>query len=340
MANVATKQTDVILNTKVTLSRNLEGYRFPIKLDSQGKSEVIELVSNALDKSDIKFKRVELKIDKFNDELHSKGITTRRLYYGDPNIALFVSEDQELSVTVNDEEHIQISCVLEGLDTGKCFEKANELAAFLENNLNIAFTESLGFLTSDIEKIGLAMNVSYLAVIPGLIDKNGIIGLSNAFEENYCRLVPVEPKNKDNPLFILESKATLGIEEATLLKIADNLAQQFAVKERKARCEFVKNGEEFVEKYVNEYCRQFGILKYGILFSRTDMIEAASVFYIVQSAHPMEGELDLSWEQLTSIVRECIMSILSFGSEEMDVVECQRTMAKRVKKIINVDSNS
>lgn len=337
MANVSTRQTDVILNTKVTIARNLEGYKFPVKLDTNGKQEVIAIVEDALNKSDIKFNRVEIKIDKTNDELYSRGITSRHLYYGDPNVALFISASKDLSVLVNDGEHIKISCVSDGIDTASCFEKANNLAAFIENNLGIAYVESLGFLTSNIERIGLALNISYLAIIPGLVDKNGIVALSNTFEENYCKLTPIEPKNKDNPLYVLETKATLGIDEATLVKMADNLVQQFAVRERRARSEFVKGGEEMVEKYINEYCCQFGMLKYGTLFSRSRMIDASSIFYIVQSAHPMEGELNLTWEQLSSMVRECIMSILGFGSDEMDVIECQRTIAKRVKRIIGVD---
>lgn len=340
MSNISARQTDVILNTKVTIARNLEGYRFPVKLDSTGKQEVIAMVEDALNKSDIRFSRVDIKIDKINDELYSRGITSRHLYYGDPNVALYVSEDQNLSVLVNDSEHIKITCVADGLDTSSCYEKANNLSLFFENCLPIAYVDSLGFLTSNIERIGLAVNVSYLAIIPGLVDKNGIVALSNTFEENYCKLIPIEPKNKENPLFVLETKATLGIDEATLIKMADNLVQQFAVRERRARGEFVKSGEDIVEKYINEYCCQYGMLKYGTMFSRAKMIDAASIFYIVQSANPMEGELNLTWEQLSAIVRECILSILGFGSDEMDVIECQRTIAKRVKRIIDLANKS
>lgn len=328
-------QIDVIINTKVTISRNLEGYRFPVKLDEAGRNEIIATVRGVLSRYEaLKFDEVIPKFDDLNDELFGNRIAEREFYENKLATALFVSKDKEISVLVNGDEHIKIQCVLPGISTADCFEKANKLALFMEKNLSMAYAESLGFLTSDIERIGLALNVSYMAVIPGLIDKNGIVGLSNIFEENYCKLTPTDMKNKENPIYILESKATLGIDEITLIKIADNLALQFAAKERKARSEFVKNGEEIVDNYLNEYCCEYGIMKYGRLFTKKDVIGAVSIFYIVQSAAPMKDDLSLSWEQLCRIVTECIMSMLGLGSEEYNDLECRRNMASRVKNIL------
>ncbi|MCQ2482050.1 MAG: hypothetical protein MJ153_01010 [Clostridia bacterium] len=335
MSKMPVKQNDVILSTKITVSRNLDGLKFPIKLDASGKSEVIKEVRDVLAEYPIHFEEVVPKYDKLNNELYSKKIVDRQFYEANQGIALFVSDDHELSVLVNDGEHIKIQCVLPGMDTQNCFVKANKLAVFLENKMNISYTESLGFLTSDIEKIGLGMNVTFLAVIPGLLDKNGIVGLSNIFEENYCKLIPFDNKDKSNPLYFLESRANLGIDENTLLKISDNLAAQFAAKERKARCEYLKAGEEIIENYKNDYYCGYGILKYGTLFSRKDIVNSISIFYIVQTAQPVNDETFLSWEQLKLLVSECVMSILALGTEEFNVLECRKKIAVLVKQILD-----
>ncbi len=335
MSKMPVKQNDVILNTKITISRNLDGLKFPVKLDASGKSEVVKEVRSILAEYQVHFDEVVPKYDKVNNELYSKRIVDRHFYEANQGVALFVSDDRELSVLVNDGEHIKIQCVLSGMDTQKCFAKANKLAVFLENKMNISYTESLGFLTSDIEKIGLGMNVTYLAVIPGLLDKNGIVGLSNIFEENYCKLIPIDSKNKNNPLYFLESRANLGIDESTLLKISDNLASQFAAKERKARCEYLKAGEEITENYKNDYYCRYGILRYGTLFSRKDIVDSISIFYIVQTAQPISDETSLSWEQLKLLISECVMSILALGTEEFNVLECRKKTAELVKQILD-----
>src|SRR5690606_13399494 len=83
--------------------------------------------------------------------------------------AVVLSDSEDISIMINEEDHIRIQCLFPGLQINEALKRANEIDDVLEAKLDYAFDEDFGYLTSCPTNVGTGLRASVMVHLPGLI---------------------------------------------------------------------------------------------------------------------------------------------------------------------------
>ena len=116
-----TNETDIAVTTRVRLARNIRNIPYPRKMSAAQANELIQTVWSAFDNSPLKN---ELKIFDMNkiSDMEKKSLIEKHLISQElcaskvPSVAI-ISNDEKISVMVNEEDHLRIQVFADGLDT-------------------------------------------------------------------------------------------------------------------------------------------------------------------------------------------------------------------------------
>ncbi|MFP3670729.1 ATP--guanido phosphotransferase, partial [Priestia sp. SIMBA_032] len=78
-------------------------------------------------------------------------------------------ESEHISVMLNEEDHIRIQCLFSGLQLSEALQSANQIDNWIEKEVEYAFDESLGYITSCPTNVGTGLRASVMIHLPGLV---------------------------------------------------------------------------------------------------------------------------------------------------------------------------
>lgn len=171
-ANARGAWPDMIFSTRVRFARNLVGFPFPNRAEPRQLAEIRRLAMAAARASGLfprgHFLKLEAlsQLDKrFLVERHhvSHALASAVLPAG-----AAVSNDEDLSVMVNEEDHLRLQCLSAGFAIEEAFAAALKLDSLLGKALPFAYGAGFGFLTACPTNTGTGMRVSCLAHLPAL----------------------------------------------------------------------------------------------------------------------------------------------------------------------------
>lgn len=172
----------IAVSTRIRLARNLKGLPFGEKLTDQQAEELIEKVeqaaSPAAGKKFVTRRMAELsgaeKAALYEKHLISREMLARK------HAAVLLSEGEDISVMVGEEDHIRMQVLAGGMALKQCLEEAMRMDALLQENLYFAYSEQLGFLTQCPTNLGTGMRASVMLHLPMLTRTGRIDGIINA----------------------------------------------------------------------------------------------------------------------------------------------------------------
>ena len=167
--------SDIVISTRLRIARNLRQHPFPLlATDSQGE-EVVKKVTEVCD-SEAMRKRQPLQMiqmDQVNPlekrVLVEKHLISPHLAEESRKGAVLLSPDESVSIMVNEEDHIRIQVLLPGFRLNEAWEIGTKIDDIFEKDLNYAFDETRGYLTScPTRKRILEHHLKMLALLPHL----------------------------------------------------------------------------------------------------------------------------------------------------------------------------
>jgi protein arginine kinase len=82
--------------------------------------------------------------------------------------ALMLNADENISIMINEEDHIRIQCILPGLDLEKADRLSSEADQLLSEKLDYAYDDQFGYLTACPTNVGTGMRASAMVHLPAL----------------------------------------------------------------------------------------------------------------------------------------------------------------------------
>lgn len=258
-------QSDIVLSSRIRLARNLNKYTFPTLFRHDEASEVITNIEAALANADIE-ENVPLEMLKM-DELQllqkqvlvEKHLISPHLANDSSHGAVVLTETEDVSMMINEEDHIRIQCLFPGLQLKEALWKANMYDDFLENKIDYAFDETYGYLTSCPTNVGTGMRASVMVHLPGLIltrQMNRIVPAINQLGL-VVRGIYGEGSEALGNIFQLSNQITLGKAEEEIVEDLTGVVHQIIAQERSAREALVKTSNIQLEDRVY---RSYGVL--------------------------------------------------------------------------------
>lgn len=270
---------EVVISTRVRLARNLKDYPFPCKLNTQGREKIIEKVKNAIVNSNssiatnFSFIRMSELTPRQSVSLVERRLVSPEFISEAEGRALLLSNDEKLSIMINEEDHIRLQVITNGLSLEEAYDTADKLDTLLDENLDFAFDEKLGYLTQCPTNLGTGMRASVMLHLPALEKSRAI----NRIAGNLSKLgltirgahgEGTEPKGA---LYQLSNQVTLGISEKAAIENLKNITIQLVTQENQARERLCSSID--VQDTIS---RSLGILKSALVISHDEALKLLS----------------------------------------------------------------
>ena len=252
-----------ILSSRVRLARNLDKYPFKLKLCAGRAKHLVAEVANAamiaggnrfFHELDImSFGEVEKKV------FLEKHVVSPEFLSGSLPKGLLVSDDQNTSVMVNEEDHVRIQSISAGDNLAASYEVACHIDDLIEERLEYAFHADFGYLTSCPTNTGTGLRASYMIHLPCL-DKGEVAGKLLPHVAKFgitLRGIYGEGTAPMGSIYQISNQNTLGKTEEDIMDGLRTVTTNVLEHEQKARDQIVKGGKCFLEDKVY---RAHGIL--------------------------------------------------------------------------------
>jgi len=236
-------QHGIVLSSRIRLARNLEGYPFPTLGRPAPLADVLALLASrarklpnftSLDMYRLHPLETHLLVER---HLISPAFAASNL----PR-SLFLSDDSQLSLMFNEEDHLRLQCLLPGLQLEEAWTRAAATEDFLAQELNFAFDEQFGYLTSCPSNLGTGLRASAMLHLPALA---WLQALESIFQQVSqlgltVRGIYGEGSPASGHLVQVSNQVTLGPGETEIVAKIEAVCQQLIQYECNARQQLLR----------------------------------------------------------------------------------------------------
>ena len=261
---------DIVISSRIRLARNLQDHPFPAHMSKEEKNIVAELIkSNIIIEDSIVAGQFSFLSMSEMDEIKRHAMIERHLI--SPEFAakgkgsgLLLMKDESVSIMINEEDHIRIQVMKPGLNLIKAYELADKIDTLIDERLNLAFDDRLGFLTECPTNLGTGMRASIMLHLPMLTEAGVMPQLLNTVSKLgfIIRGFYGEGTEAKGCIYQLSNQVTLGISEKAALENLKGISFQIISQENSLRKER-QNDIKLQDKIM----RSLGLLKTAVIIS-------------------------------------------------------------------------
>lgn len=327
-------ENDIVISSRVRLARNIEDIPFPHQLDDQASKAVADKVYDGILMGNINLKEdFQLLAMKDLDQIERLNYIEKHLISPDlvKNVdkgSMLINKDETISILINEEDHIRIQCLLPGLQLEKAYDISDKIDDLLEERIDFAFDEDLGYLTACPTNLGTGIRVSVMLHLPVLrltgyintiLQAAGQIGLA-------VRGIYGEGTEISGDIYQISNQVTLGVTEKEVVGSLHNVTMQIIEKERKSRNKLLKTRKIDLE---DRLFRSLGILKNARKIAGKEAMQLISDVKLGANLGLME---DINMNKINSLITMIQPGYLQkYYNTELNPVERDIKRAKLIR---------
>ncbi|MCK4541036.1 MAG: hypothetical protein KAU17_02260 [Spirochaetales bacterium] len=319
---------DVAISSRVRLSRNLDNLPFPGMMDAYQEKQVSTTLLTA-----IKELPEPLRILDDLEPLDRRVLLERNLisqsYVLETERPIIVNPAGNVSIMINEIDHLRIAAIHGGLDLINAFRITDEIDRGLDKKVKYAASIDLGFLNTEMENCGTGLRGSVLLHLPGLVETGLIERSLKAVVQLGLNVRGFLGGEEDShgDLYQLSNMVNLGENEVEILEKLENVALQLVHYERKARKEMYQRKQIETEDRV---FRAYGLLHYAKMVNQNEAVTLLSSLRLGISL----GLLDLPMEIATALLFFCQKAHVTKETGFMDRLKENSVIDETRAKII------
>lgn len=320
--------SDVVLSSKIRLARNLQKVPFPCRMSNEIRKSVCKKIFAALQNSSFagEFDLIELSSlsDMEKIALAEKGFISPEMAKQTRSSAVLLSKDESCSIMLCEEDHIRLSVMHAGEDLKAAYKKADAIDNVFIKSMKIAFSDKLGFLTSNPMHLGTGMKASVALHLPAISERNMIGTLSAMVGKLGFSIKPLFSGN--GAFYELSNEISLGITEENAIDNLTAICDQIVAQERKFRNELMEYSD-----FEDKIFRAMGTLKMARKLTVKEFLELISLARLGVSMN----SFDISYESIGNMMHSLgTASILSQAETEFSTEDADRMRAQYVRENI------
>jgi len=256
-------ETNQILSSRVRLARNIENFHFNRKLSEDDAFEITHKVENIVRKINRRRPSNQLvnqELDRHNQQLLLEShVASPKFLMGKLPKKIFTDFNQNISLMINEEDHIRIQSVCPGSDLLLALSAANKLDDYLENYLDFSFDSELGYLTACPTNVGTGLRASFMIHLPCL-DKTDLVKKLQPFiAKNGLTLRGIygEGTISLGSIYQISNQVTLGKAENDIVQNLISCTQKIIKRENEIRDKILSTRRNYLQDKVY---RAYGVL--------------------------------------------------------------------------------
>ncbi|OMP67975.1 protein arginine kinase [Domibacillus epiphyticus] len=268
--------SDVVLSTRVRLARNLDEVCFPTVFQFDDAKKIVKQVNDAVSE------KLSLELLKMEDlsPLQKRVLVEKHLIspllaesslYG----AAFISEQEDISIMVNEEDHLRIQCLSSGLKLQETLDEANKIDNVIEESVQYAFDEKRGYLTGCPTNVGTGLRASVMIHLPALVLTRQMNRIIPAISQLglVVRGIYGEGSEALGNIFQISNQLTLGKSETDIIEDLGSVVHELMSREQSARDALVKTSKLQLEDRI---FRSYGILANSRIIETNEAFQCLS----------------------------------------------------------------
>ena len=293
---------DVVCSTRVRLARNLRQFPFPARATVKQREAVEQQVKDALLSGnsilskEFRFLPLESASEEEAVSLVERHIVSPEFISDRRGKAVLISEDESISIMINEEDHLRIQVLREGLSLKEAAETADRIDTLLSETLTFAYDPEFGYLTQCPTNLGTGMRASVMLHLPALTENGAMPRISSNLSKLGLTIRGTygEGSKIVGALYQLSNQITLGLSENEAIENLRSITVQLMEEERKARAQMSEN-----IAWQDKIDRAAGILKTARVLSSSEFMELLSYIRFGLSTGVLQG---VTTEELNALM--------------------------------------
>lgn len=278
--NFRGKKDDFVLSSRIRLARNINKIPFSHKLNTEEAKKIIKSVEDAFYTSS--HMKENFNTNYLNDKdailkhvFLERHLISKNLIDNDDKAAFIMNSDETISIMINEEDHIRIQCITLGLNLEEAYDFSDKIDNLLEEKLDYAFDEKLGYITSCPTNIGTGLRASVMIHLPAISLSNKISGVINAISQvgMTVRGLYGEGSKSIGNIYQISNQITLGLSEEEIISNLEAVVRQIINEEILLRENLIKKYRYEIEDRIY---RALGLLKSAVLLSSNECLKLLS----------------------------------------------------------------
>lgn len=325
----------IVMSSRIRIARNIAGLPFPSIANQETSQKVVNMVKNSILESnsilskDFDFIPLKNLSDVEKYVLVEKHLISPDLLERAEVAAALINHDEEISIMVNEEDHIRMQCIFPGFQLDKAWELLNKVDDIVEESIEYSFDENLGYLTSCPTNVGTGMRASVMMHLPGLVATNYINSVLHTISKVglTARGLYGEGSEALGDVYQISNQVTLGPSEEEIISNINIAVRQIIENEKMARQALVQsNSLEFEDSI----WRALGILTHARKLSLQEFMSMLSQVRLGVDMGIIKG---IDVVMLNELMVKCQPAHLqAYIGKEANAQELDVARADRVRK--------
>ena len=270
---------DVVCSTRVRLARNLKQFPFPAKATVPQREAVEQKVrdallsGNSILSKEFRFVPLENASEEEAVSLVERHIVSPEFISDRRGKAVLISDDESISIMINEEDHLRIQVLREGFSLKEAAETADRIDTLLSETLDFAYDPEFGYLTQCPTNLGTGMRASVMLHLPALTENGAMPRIASNLSKLGLTIRGTygEGSKSVGGLYQLSNQITLGLSENEAVENLRSITVQLMEEERKARSQMAQD-----VAWQDKIDRAAGILKTARVLSSSECMELLS----------------------------------------------------------------
>lgn len=262
-----------VISSRIRLARNLNGYPFPARLKSERQAKsIIRSVSAAINSLDeFRLYYMDVISEEEAMELVENRLISPALLDTPSRSAVLINAAGDISVMINEEDHLREQCISDGLSIRSAYARMSEKDTLISRSMPFAYDERLGYLTACPTNLGTGLRASVMMFLPAL----ELGGMMREVIKSATRLGLTvrgaygEGSSAEGYVYQVSNEVTLGVTEETILTQVEKVVNKIVDMEAAER-ERLRRGSGVLP--LRDRClRAYGILSSCALLTAEEL---------------------------------------------------------------------
>jgi len=299
----------IVMSSRVRLARNIKDSAFPGWAKKPERIKILETIRPAVESlpemSDSFSEAMDNLTPLDKQILVERHLISREHAAKSAGSGIVLNREETLCVMINEEDHLRMQALRPGLQLRDAWAAIDRVDTALEQKLNFAFNNDLGYLTACPTNLGTGIRVSAMLHLPGLVlseQINPIVQSVNKLGLAVRGLYGEGTEALGN-VFQVSNQMTLGESETGIVERIEKVLAQIIEHEENARTSLIEKRAKMVYNHIGraygvlanshvisskETMNQLSLMRLGIdlgLFPNVERFLADELFIITQPAH-------------------------------------------------------
>lgn len=272
---------NIVLTSRIRLARNLAGVPFPHIISEERSEQIISEIQAAVMNSELNveedFTLIRLKeLNPFKRlSLVENHLISKEHANNYKNAAVLINKTNDISIMINEEDHIRLQVIGNEFDIKKIHELANKIDDVIEDKVTYAYDSKLGYLTSCPTNIGTGIRASVMLHLPALTLIKNIDNIIDTVNQVGITIRGYygEGSNSMGNIYQISNQITLGLSEEEIINNIIGVSKKIIDNENSARNILMKKQALEIE---DDIFRSLGMLKYTRVITSTECLNLLS----------------------------------------------------------------